>query len=87
MNPVTMKMIVHRENVICEGTRYARVEILQNAEPHDFIASMIINGRGYMPAMGEVLDDDQIAAIATFARNSWANAYGPVTPQDVRDMR
>lgn len=59
----------------------------QNIADPSYIASMIINGRGYMPALGEHLDDEQIALIATFARNSWGNAFGPVTPQDVKDMR
>ncbi|WP_295043523.1 cytochrome c [uncultured Paracoccus sp.] len=74
----------------CHGMRgKAGVPLSGNENIADayFIASMIINGRGYMPAMGEVLDNDQIALIATFARNSWGNAYGPVTPQDVQDMR
>jgi len=59
----------------------------QNIADPAYIAAMIINGRGYMPALGEHLTDEQIAAIGTFARNSWGNAFGPVTPQDVRDMR
>lgn len=59
----------------------------QNIADPSYIAAMILNGRGYMPAFGEHLGDDQIAAIATFARNSWGNAFGPVTPQDVKDMR
>lgn len=74
----------------CHGMRgKAGVPLAGNeniADP-DYIAGMIINGAGYMPALGGHLDDDQIAAIATFARNSWGNAYGPVAPQDVRDMR
>lgn len=59
----------------------------QNIADAAYIASIIITGRGYMPPLGEHLNDEQIALIGTFARNSWGNAYGPVTPQDVKDMR
>lgn len=74
----------------CHGMRgKAGVPLAGNENIADpsYIAGMIINGAGYMPALGGHLDDNQIAAIATFARNSWGNAYGPVTPQDVQDMR
>ena len=40
-----------------------------------------------MTAFGEHLDDAQIAAIATFVRNSWGNDYGPVTPDEVAAAR
>lgn len=33
------------------------------------------------------LNDREIAAIATYMRNSWGNAYGPVTPEVVRQSR
>lgn len=74
----------------CHGMRgTAGVPLKGNENIADayFIASMIISGRGYMPAMGEHLSDDQIALISTFARNSWGNTYGVVTTEDVKDMR
>ncbi|MGD9740944.1 MAG: cytochrome c [Bauldia sp.] len=33
------------------------------------------------------LPDDEIAAIATFVRNSWGNAFGPITPDQVAAAR
>lgn len=74
----------------CHGMRgTAGVPLKGNENIADayFLTSMIINGRGYMPALGEHLSDEQIALIGTFARNSWGNAYGVVTPEDVKDMR
>ncbi|MBB1493001.1 MULTISPECIES: cytochrome c [unclassified Paracoccus (in: a-proteobacteria)] len=74
----------------CHGMRgKAGVPLSGNENIADaaYIASIIINGRGYMPPLGEHLSDEQIALIATFARNSWGNAYGHVIPQDVKDMR
>lgn len=74
----------------CHGMRgTAGVPLKGNENIADayYLVSMILNGRGYMPALGEHLTDDQIALISTFARNSWGNAYGVVTPEDVKDMR
>lgn len=93
---VTPEMMAEGERLFfqncrrCHGMRgTAGVPLSGNENIADpsYIAAMIINGGGYMPALGEHLDDEQIALIATFARNSWGNAYGPVTPQDVKDMR
>ena len=36
-----------------------------------------------MPAWGPVLDDREIAAVATFIRNSWSNSHGIVLPDAV----
>jgi mono/diheme cytochrome c family protein len=40
-----------------------------------------------MPAFGALLDDDQVAAVATYVRNAWGNAAPAVTASDVRKMR
>lgn len=36
-----------------------------------------------MPPYGQVLSNDEIAAVATFMRQSWGNAAAPVSPLDV----
>jgi mono/diheme cytochrome c family protein len=33
----------------------------------------IVNGRGYMPGLGGALTDEEVAAVATYVRNSWSN--------------
>lgn len=40
-----------------------------------------------MPAWQDTLSDEQIAAVATFIRNSWGNGFGPVTPDQVTAQR
>ena len=40
-----------------------------------------------MPAFGWKLDDDGIAAVATYVRSSWGNAGGVVTADEVRALR
>ncbi|MGD9507009.1 MAG: cytochrome c [Geminicoccaceae bacterium] len=59
---------------------YARLEAVGT------VATQIVHGGAYMPAFGN-LSDDQIAAIATYIRNSWGNSFGPVTPADVAAVR
>lgn len=40
-----------------------------------------------MPEFAAALSNEQIAAIATYVENSWGNAYGIVTPDDVQVSR
>lgn len=53
------------------------------------VVGMIINGNlnHGMPPFGGALDDREIAAIATYVRNSWANSYGIVLPSTVAQLR
>lgn len=55
----------------------------------EVIVSTILFGREDhgMPPFGGALDDDQIAAVATFVRNSWSNSFGPVRAADVAARR
>jgi cytochrome c oxidase subunit 2 len=48
-----------------------------------------VKGQRYdetMPPMGQDLSDRQIAAVVTFVRNSWGNAFGAVTEKQVSDI-
>jgi mono/diheme cytochrome c family protein len=40
-----------------------------------------------MPPFAPTLNDQQIAAVATFVRNSWGNSYGAVAPAFVAQAR
>jgi mono/diheme cytochrome c family protein len=40
-----------------------------------------------MEGLGDKLDDDEVAAIATYLRTSWGNRGGPVTTEDVARQR
>jgi mono/diheme cytochrome c family protein len=53
----------------------------------EFVACQILLGRGAMPAFGGKLDDHQIAAVASYVRNSWGNHFGIVTPEEVAQVR
>lgn len=47
----------------------------------------VLQGGDYMPGFGARLTDAEIAAIATYIRNSWANEFGPVTEEQVAAIR
>ena len=40
-----------------------------------------------MPAFAWVMNDDQVAAVATYIRNSWGNKGEPATADDVKNVR
>ena len=60
--------------------------LLTTEDPSYFI-SVVLNGRGGMPAFRGPYDDEQIAAITTFVRQNWENDAGPVNPEQVAAIR
>jgi hypothetical protein len=53
----------------------------------DYVAGQILIGRGVMPSFAHALNDQQIAAVANYIRNSWGNAFGDVSANEVAKMR
>jgi mono/diheme cytochrome c family protein len=53
----------------------------------DYVACQILLGRGVMPPFGAKLNDNQIAAVASYVRNSWGNHFGVVQPEEVAKVR
>lgn len=52
-----------------------------------YVVGQILIGRGIMPAYADKLSDAEIAAVATYIRTSWGNAFGPVEPHRVAEIR
>jgi mono/diheme cytochrome c family protein len=52
-----------------------------------YVVAQILIGRGQMPAFDRRLSDEQIAAVASYIRNSWGNNFGPVATKEVTDTR
>jgi mono/diheme cytochrome c family protein len=49
---------------------------------------IVVNGQRGMPAFGEVMNDDQIAAVVNYVRTHFGNGYqDAVTAEDVRAVR
>lgn len=53
----------------------------------DYVITKLLLGRGIMPAFGEQFSDQQIAAVASYIRNSWGNHYGEVSAEQVAKQR
>jgi mono/diheme cytochrome c family protein len=53
----------------------------------DYVVGQILIGRGIMPSFAKALDDNQIAQVASYIRNSWGNQFGPVKADDVANVR
>ncbi len=52
-------------------------DILVNGPPQG-PATVVVNGRGGMPAFGNDLSDQDIAAILTYVRSAWGNHAKPL---------
>jgi mono/diheme cytochrome c family protein len=56
-------------------------------EDSSLVVRPILHGIGRMPAFGNRLSDEEIAALATHIRTSWGNDFGDVTADEVRAQR
>jgi predicted lipoprotein with Yx(FWY)xxD motif/cytochrome c5 len=56
---------------------------------NSFLIGRILNGfpEHGMPPFRDQLDDRQVAAVATFIRDSWENDFGGILEEEVSDMR
>lgn len=66
------------------GPELAGSNVAENAGR---IIRLIVHGTNFMPGFGEQLSDRQIAAVATFVRNSWGNDFALVTEEEVSEER
>ena len=48
---------------------------------------VVVNGRGLMPAFGNSLSTEEIAAVISYERNAWRNSAGVVTADQVRQFQ
>ena len=66
------------------GPRLAGNEQLSDA---DYVVTTILHGRGYMPPFRQQLDDQEVAAVATYIRNAWDNDFGEVAVETAEEAR
>jgi len=53
----------------------------------DFVIRQIMYGSRFMPKFGEKLSDKEVAAVATFIRESWGNSFGVILEEGVKKHR
>jgi mono/diheme cytochrome c family protein len=57
-------------------------------DPAGYLVTVIARGRHGMPSFAGMMDDAQIAAVATYVRTHFGNDHRePVTPEEVRSAR
>ncbi|GEM87081.1 c-type cytochrome [Meiothermus granaticius] len=67
----------------------ADVKHVTNTIIHGLNVGVVVNGQKYsqaMPPFGQLSDQD-VAAVATYIRNSWGNKFGGVTPAEAKASR
>jgi mono/diheme cytochrome c family protein len=77
--------------------RLAGSVIATQLDPASLIRIILTGGRAAatdarptapaMPSLGYRLNDDQVAAVVSYVRNSWGNVAWPVTPETVKALR
>lgn len=66
------------------GPALAGSSALSNSER---LIRTVLRGGHIMPAFGDQLNDDRVAAVLTYVRNSWGNGFGAITPEEVASSR
>lgn len=51
------------------------------------VIEQLLNGGQYMPGFAFLLNDAEVAAVATYIRNSWGNSHGAVVESQVAELR
>lgn len=60
----------------------------RNLEASGYAIDLVLNGRRAMPPFGEMMSDDQIAAVVNYLRTHFGNSYqDAVTARDVQSAR
>jgi mono/diheme cytochrome c family protein len=57
------------------------------ADDPEPVIEIVLYGQGAMPSFAERLDDEDIAAVVSYIRNSWGNEASVVTPEEVQQVR
>lgn len=58
-----------------------------NLADNEYVIDMVLFGGSFMTPFRNELNDEQIAAVTTFVRNSWGNEYGPINADEVTEQR
>lgn len=59
-----------------------------NLESGGYPVTLVLHGQKGMPPVGQMMSDDQVAAVVNYVRTHFGNDYkDAVTAQDVKDVR
>lgn len=60
---------------------------LITGEDPTYLITVVLTGRGGMPAFQGIYTDEEIASVASFVRNNWENNASVVSPEQVAPIR
>jgi mono/diheme cytochrome c family protein len=68
--------------------KYPALAKNENLESGGYPVSVVVQGLKGMPPVGQMMSDEQVAAVVNYVRTHFGNDYkDPVTAQDVADVR
>ncbi len=68
--------------------RYPALAKNANLESGGYPVTIVLHGQNGMPPVGQMMSDDQVAAVVNYVRTNFGNNYtDAVTAQDVKDAR
>ena len=69
--------------------KYPALAKNENLESAGYPIYVILHGQKAMPPIGQMMTDEQIAAVVNYIRTNFGNNYkdDPATPEDVKDAR
>jgi hypothetical protein len=56
-------------------------------EDPTYLITVLLNGRGGMPRFNTTYDDEELASIGTYVRQTWENDASAVTAEQVAEVR
>jgi mono/diheme cytochrome c family protein len=60
----------------------------QNLQSSGYPITLVVRGQRAMPPFGDMMNDDQVAAVVNYVRTHFGNNYrDAVTAKDVKDAR
>jgi mono/diheme cytochrome c family protein len=75
------------KGAIGAGT-YPSLAVDKNLEASGYPLSIVVNGQRAMPPVGQLMNDDQVAAVVNYVRTHFGNNYqDAVTAADVKAVR
>lgn len=67
---------------------YPSLENDKNLEAAGYAIHVVVNGQRAMPPVGNLMSDEQVAAVVNYVRSHFGNAYrDEVTAMDIKDAR
>ena len=77
-----------KDGLIRNAGTYPSLAVDKNLEASGYPLSIVVNGQRAMPPVGQLMNDDQVAAVVNYVRTHFGNHYDDaVTKDEVKAIR